>query len=290
MNDRDSLPAFLRGALRSFVSADNRTVRTLRALITRPGSLTHEYMDGHRRYFLSPLEVFLLANLLFFVIGGLTRNPTMTTSLAGQLCCQNHSEYAKAEVGRRVDEIERGSWLDATRDSVTEQSLSPSVGIWTLDPEQVRAYHTKYRLVRQHGVTQFVTRFDMTSSQTARTLVIVLVPLFALVMAVLEIRRGSGVRHLVFALHVYSFTLLVYLVLWIVQVMVLTPLSLPLNDAMSGIFMLGGQTLYIMIALGPAYGDGIVARVVKGAVAGFAAMLILQFYRLLLFLVAFHGS
>src|SRR5687768_16563949 len=59
---------FLRDSLADLASLDGKLLRTLRALIVRPGELTREFMDGRRVLYLRPLQLFLLANLIYFVV------------------------------------------------------------------------------------------------------------------------------------------------------------------------------------------------------------------------------
>jgi hypothetical protein len=51
----------------TLLSLDTRVVRTLDVL-GRPGLLTTETLRGRRSRYLSPLQLFLLANVLFFVV------------------------------------------------------------------------------------------------------------------------------------------------------------------------------------------------------------------------------
>jgi hypothetical protein len=264
----ETLMEFARASIGMFVSADSRTVRSFRELLRRPGLLTREYMEGRRDLYLNPLELFLLANLIFFVVSGVTHHRMLTTPLSGHTCngCQPYSAYAQRTVGQKVDALRRESWHNAQGD------------------------HAKYRLLLQIAYTRFQTRFDMTSESTARSLVILMVPMFSLFLSLLEYGRGSGVRHLVFSLHFHAFALLMYEALWFIQIGILRPFHIFFDDSVWGPLMLILQALYLVVALGPAYGDGVKARIAKGAIAGVASIAILQIYRFILFLVAFHAA
>ena len=50
------------------------------------------------------------------------------------------------------------------------------------------------------------------------------------------------------------------------------------------------QAIYLAVAFRRAYGDGVTAALVKGVVASFAAMVTIQLYRFLLFVVAIHAA
>src|SRR5438105_14768664 len=62
------LTSFLRRTLNSVSSVDDRLLLSIRYLITRPGFLTVEYVRGRRRRYMQPLELFLLVNLIYFLL------------------------------------------------------------------------------------------------------------------------------------------------------------------------------------------------------------------------------
>lgn len=51
-----------------FLHLDNRILRTLRVLLTKPGELTRAYFEGGRSRYTKPLTLFVLLNILFFII------------------------------------------------------------------------------------------------------------------------------------------------------------------------------------------------------------------------------
>ena len=290
---RDAHPqtvlAFTFDALRRAFSPDGRTFRTVVDLARHPGRITAAYFDGRAAQYINPLQIFLFANLIFFVVGGLTRNQMLTTSLASQLCCQPYSDLSMRMVRGHIGELRRMSWNDARRDSVTE-NVPAEWRAWEQPESKRAATYMKYRLTLQTAITRFETRFNDASEQKARMLAIVMVPLFALIVAVLEFRRGSGLRHLVFSLHFYSFALLLYALLSTIVIFLFTPEQLDRYDGLWGRFLFIVQSIYIAVAFGAAYKNGPAGRILRGAVAGFVSVYIMQVYRFVLFLVAFYTS
>ena len=63
-------PVLLRELAREFLDLDNRVFRSLRALLLRPGFLTREYCAGRRTRWTSPLRLYLLAAVTYFLIAG----------------------------------------------------------------------------------------------------------------------------------------------------------------------------------------------------------------------------
>src|SRR4051812_33267229 len=53
-------------------SVDGPLVRSFRCLVTRPGGLTVAYLQGRRKAYTLPLQLFFFANVLFFAMQSLT--------------------------------------------------------------------------------------------------------------------------------------------------------------------------------------------------------------------------
>ncbi|MGH9886011.1 MAG: DUF3667 domain-containing protein, partial [bacterium] len=47
---------------------DGRFASTVRALARRPGMLTREFLEGRRARYISPLRLYLMASLVYFLI------------------------------------------------------------------------------------------------------------------------------------------------------------------------------------------------------------------------------
>ena len=55
-------------ALESLTHVDGRVFRSVRDLALRPGALTAAYMRGQRRPYFAPFQMFLVTNVLFFIV------------------------------------------------------------------------------------------------------------------------------------------------------------------------------------------------------------------------------
>jgi len=62
------LPALLGQVVSEALDVDGRAMRTLRTLFHRPGVLTNEFLEGHRRRYSSPIRLYLVISVLFFVV------------------------------------------------------------------------------------------------------------------------------------------------------------------------------------------------------------------------------
>ena len=131
--------------------------------------------------------------------------------------------------------------------------------------------------------------------EQARTLVLAMVPAFAIVVGLLALgrRRVNGVQHLVFSLHTYTFLFLalalsVHLTFAGVRYIWL-PLGGPWRNQWTenvlSTFVFGGVGVYLLLSLRRAYGFGWVRTLVTATVLSGMTFFILIQYRRVLFLV-----
>ncbi len=90
-------------AFHSVTDVDSRLIRSLRALVFRPGALTTAYLEGPRKPYISPFQLFLLANLVFFAVQSLTRDKIFSTPLDSHLHGQDWSALARDLVAKRLE-------------------------------------------------------------------------------------------------------------------------------------------------------------------------------------------
>jgi hypothetical protein len=81
---------------------DGRLVRSLRALLGHPGSLTLAYAEGRRKPLIGPFQLFLLANVAFFAVQSLTHLRVFSSSLDSHLYQQDWSSLAQELVADRL--------------------------------------------------------------------------------------------------------------------------------------------------------------------------------------------
>lgn len=51
-----------------FLSTDSRILRTILVLVVMPGMLTRDYLDGHRARYVTPMKLYLITTLIFFLL------------------------------------------------------------------------------------------------------------------------------------------------------------------------------------------------------------------------------
>ncbi len=253
--------AFLRRAFEEVTDVDSRLIRTFKQLVRRPGALTRAFAEGRRKPFLGPVQLFLLANLAYFLIQPLSSFTGYNTPLDSQLERQVYSE--KLPVADWVAAATSSAGLDDTTFEVV--------------------YNNQSELL----------------ARSLLVIMVPILALWLAVIAVG--RGKPFVDHVVFALHFYAFDLIVVhclvLMVWpyivigaatALQALIGTPYWL--NPA-ANFLLEGGASLlitvpYLFFAYRRFYGMGALVAMALAFVSLFALQLITVTYRLLLLLVS----
>jgi hypothetical protein len=98
-----TLRGFLRQAAGDLTSIDGRLVRSLRCLLGRPGALTVAFVEGRRKAYIPPFQLFLVANVLFFATQSLTHANVLSSPLASHLHLQDWQVLARSLVAHRLE-------------------------------------------------------------------------------------------------------------------------------------------------------------------------------------------
>ncbi|MEQ9401709.1 MAG: DUF3667 domain-containing protein [Longimicrobiales bacterium] len=290
--DEFSLRRFLADGLRQTFDLDTRVGRTVRALFVRPGALTKAFMEGRRVGYLGPVRLFLLANLLYFVIQPFTGFNGYNTPLRSHMDRQVYSDAA----GIRPIVEER------VRERITQRAeriaaASPEVG-----PDEARS-----RAAAIENVL-YPERFDAMGAFYARALVALIIPMLVLVLWLLQLGRGVPLlKHVVFAIHLHAWELLFIGTVYLLALGGLTRLALVAVELAGGdpvavrqastVGMVWGLLLehsavpptlaWVTLGLRRAYGLGWVGSGVRAVLLVAATLLSVFAYRYLLFWVTF---
>lgn len=76
----DSLRDFLRHGVSGLLHVDGITLRSVRDLLLQPGKLTADFLAGHRVRYVQPVQLYLLAAALFFLLN--SYHPFLVADLA----------------------------------------------------------------------------------------------------------------------------------------------------------------------------------------------------------------
>ena len=88
--------------LKTVGGLDGRVLRSVRELLVHPGALTVAYQQGRRKPLIGPFQLFLLANVVFFLAQSLTHTKIFSSPLDSHLHQQDWSALAQQLVAQRL--------------------------------------------------------------------------------------------------------------------------------------------------------------------------------------------
>ena len=180
-------------AWNELVGWDGKLARTLRLLLCRPGELTLAALEGRRMRYVSPVRLYLLCSLLYFLIAAGVPNPDADVAF-------------DIGVGVGIDESRTSG------DAVIAKAIASGVDSLSaqerelLEAEIARAPAVVRPLLRS-SVADF-SGFQRRVLELLPQALFLLIPVLALVLA-LFYRRRNYPEHLYAALHLQSFVFLV---------------------------------------------------------------------------------
>ena len=155
------------------------------------------------------------------------------------------------------------------------------------------------KAILERGTTfrEYQARFDATIENQSKTLVVLMIPMFALILQVLYWRAGRYfVEHLVFSIHFFSsFLLLLSANLLLTTAIVAlarrvtTHLGIFNNDLLLTMPLLLVCLIYLLVAVSRAYKQSWIVTVFKCLVLTGGIMFVVQLYRFCLFFTAFYS-
>ncbi len=197
--DEYSVRRLLSDGISDAFSVDAKLWRSFWTLFVRPGRLTVDYMEGRRSGRLGPLQLFLVANLVYFFVQPFSGFSGYNTPLNSHMERQFYSEAAGI-APIVLNELE--SRIDA-RVRVEGRARAARGEAWT-EADSLRFHERASAVEREVYPTSFNARGEV----LARSLVIVIVPLMTLALLLLYAWPVRPlVQHVVFATHIVAWGL-----------------------------------------------------------------------------------
>jgi Protein of unknown function (DUF3667) len=255
---------FLREAAAAITDLDSALISSFRALLFRPGQLTAAYFRGERHRYLPPFRVFLLCNLLYFVVVAQFGITVLTAPLEVQLDAMTYRSASRAIMVKRYPAL--------------VQTATPG------QRERAKALRAS-----------LTTRYDSATDAVAKLIVVVLIPFYALVLQALFVgTRRFFAEHLVFATHLVGFILLCIPATGLAltgyyRILILTTSfrgsdsELPYVVSVSLLF-----STYAYVAQRTVYGSGRLATAVRTALLVATIVPIIVAFKFVLFLVTLY--
>ncbi|MDB4888447.1 MAG: hypothetical protein JWL61_302 [Gemmatimonadetes bacterium] len=249
-----TLREFLHELAEEFLHWDGKLVTTFRALVTKPGMLTVEYLAGKRVRYISPLRLYLACSVLYFFVSALVPQPKLVISKGGAVTTRiggiSIQEPDSTATMAALDTLAlHGRWVGR---------------VWGV--HYANAMRNRSALPRHIAAAIPKTMF-------------VLLPLFAaLVMIVLRMCRRRFPQHLAFALHVHAFLFLVLTLMLVRRVTDIVPIQV--GATLIGITAI---LVYFVQAMRTVYEVSLGAAVARSALVGisyflaFAVAMVLTF-------------
>lgn len=188
-------------AWRAVTDLDGRFWRSLGALMFQPGRMARDYIKGARARWLSPVTLFLLANVLYFLAPGLTDfSLPFHNQVRGDIAVE-----AVDPEGRLAPEVRErfARWGG--------QAHTPWTSDWVQRVIDTRDARARERSDGREGYTaaDLAAAYDARAGEVGKLLIVVHVPLLALALLALFPRhRLYFAEHVVLGLHLFTFVIL----------------------------------------------------------------------------------
>jgi Protein of unknown function (DUF3667) len=226
---------------------DGRFAATARALVRKPGMLTREFLEGRRARYLSPLRLYLLASLAYFLVAAATPAVRVTYSTTDAI-------QAGITVGSRPDRVANATTRSLQSNTLTAEEKAEALKDAERAPAVMRPFVKR-------AVTDPVS-FKKGILEDMPRLLFALLPVFAGIVSLLY-RGRNYPEHLYFAIHLHAFIFVVLTAAALTRFVHLAPLS-----AAASALALLSIPVYSTMAFRRVYGGSVAATLGKEVVIG----------------------
>lgn len=175
----------LHDATHEFLHLDGKIFTTLRLLLTRPGFLTVEYLQGRRARYITPIRLYLTCSVLYFLVAA-AAHPVE------KAIAENRGEsFQFTEAPKSVREAQKVS-QDSVARVLEEQGRQRGGVAQVIFGQAARVQRDRLGFARA-------------MRDTVPKIFFVFVPVFAWIVSLVYRRRTHYPAHLYFALHAFSF-------------------------------------------------------------------------------------
>ena len=244
-NSRDynaSLWSVLKGAIAEMFELDGRVIRSIKSIVLQPGQLSLAFAENRRADFVNPFRMFMFTTILWFFLFGLTLpTPDDRPSRESSSIVEDGSERTRPPVPRPVRmavnidreeheqsdadiaaglEILRGH-LQGDRARKLDEMLAANENARRLGPLRGIAQLLNAQLGLPQWLERVLSNVVVDAVHSPQLLgnelidnlplmMVVLLPWYAILLMLFFGRKGKRfVHHLVFAIHVHSFSFIV---------------------------------------------------------------------------------
>lgn len=266
-----------------FFHFDSKFFRTLFPLLFKPGFLTIEFVNGRRERYMKPVQLYIFISVVFFLLFFIAATPSVenisgrdksesipvrtTMDSVSQKAFKFEEALLDSVLTQNEEHKKQLLKIDSLSDSAME-NIKFSISNKEYLPKTVEEYDDSISRLpageRPNRITQFVTRKAIMASamntqdfiktwvenffHNLPKLMFLLLPVFALILKLLYIRRSVYlIDHAFFTLHFHSFVFLLFTVVLLLNLFFTIPY---LFTAASIIFL-----VYLIISIHRFYGQ-----------------------------------
>jgi Protein of unknown function (DUF3667) len=233
-------------------NVDSRLIRSFRNLLRRPGLLTVAYLRGQRMPYTGPIQLFLIANILFFAMQSFTNTNIVSSQLDSHLYNQDWSVLAQRLVTHHLES--KHMTLESYSPVFNQAVITNAKSLIIM---MVMPFTLLLPILFFRAQRPFVAHIVF--SLHLYTFLLLLFCICVAIAAVDVLFGGAGL---------YS----------------------PAMDNVLSIFNLSACAVYLYIATGRVYGGNRIIRAVKVALLAPAVAAILLAYRFVIFLITLYST
>lgn len=289
IDSRDrTIRALLQRLVGEITNLDGQLWSSVRVLLFRPGALSLAYVEGRRVSYLHPWRLFLVLNVIYFLVQPFSGFGGYNTAMLSQA---NRQVYSESLDLRGVLSARMGLEL---RETLEAEGVDP-------DSLDRATYESRGRTASR----AYEEKFNRRSSTYAGSLILLFIPGFTAILWLLYGRRKDALLadHAVFATHFMAWELLAIGCIYLPMVGLLSRLSIMLAGGRESFFQFLQENpalgtiqnfiseqssllvigLYLYLALRRVYQDSRGGALLRASILVIASVPFLVGYRLILF-------
>ena len=285
---RRSFRHVIADVLESFLNWDSKFFATLALIIVKPWRLTNDFLAGKRIRYVHPLRLYLLASILFFFAVNYWAkaihvtphhiSPEERAAIEAKLKDKNLPPAVRVEVENALRSENDEQAEESARGTPTPKEMATPIVDFGPSENPQTSIRTWLETRAKEKMGEHGTKMDLfirTLISNLPYMMLFCIPLFALVLKVLYVRRRIFyIDHLIYALHIHTFAY--------TGIMLIVLATIGLNRAVSG--LIGGWiiallwsafVMQIFLSIRRVYRQGWFISVFKFLFGGFAYLIVL---------------
>lgn len=306
-NERINFGSFLKEVFNGFTSWDAKFWKTLFPLLTKPGKVSKDYIEGKRARYTNPFRFYLTTSVIFFLILGLNttvREYKEMSEPSSDSLFERKTDSIKSQISIKGQDglfnigIKDDSELDSLKDptgfnrmvnfNLKNPTMSRDEALDSLKIE--KNFDNRFAYERAKGFASVVSgsgikKIGKGMISKASIAMFILLPLFALFLRILYYRRKfTYVEHLVFVFHVQTILFLIFSIFYLINCF-FTDSQFMSNYVFN--FILLGFLVYLFIAMKRFYEQSIFKTFVKYILANLVFIILASLGTLLVIGITF---